>query len=111
MKRLRFEARPEDRLQEGDQLIAGGDEFTVTDERAAELLAIPGLVSEPAEVIDLHDKTRAELNDLARQSGIEAPEKLRNIPAVIAAIERAQEPEQQTEPAQGSDQNPDTKEE
>lgn len=137
---LRYDGRPQDVLRESGFRVLGGETFEVSEERAAELLAnrevpvsaveVPGVHPEgqrepalpdgtaPEVPEDLRKLKRAELNGLAASLGVEAPQKLRNIDAVIAAIE-AQLPApdgdghdgQHQEPAQGSGQNPDEKEE
>lgn len=88
MKTLKFNAPAHHTLVEDDEEVAGGETFKVTDERALELLTQPGIdVSE----VGASKRTRDEWNKLAREAGVEDPEKLPNIPAVEAAIEEAKE--------------------
>lgn len=87
--RLRFNAPAHHKLLEGGKEIPGGEAFTVSDERALELLTNPRIdCSELGD--DLSKRTRPELNELARLAGVENPAGLPNKDAVIAAINEAE---------------------
>lgn len=87
MKRLIFHADPQHVLVEGDQRISGGDEFTVSDDRALELLTDPALTVLEAPDADLFALTREQLNERAAASGIADPETYRNKGELIEAID------------------------
>jgi hypothetical protein len=121
MQRLRFNAPSHYVLEEGDKTIHGGEEFEVTDERALELLTSPHLdVSEVDDLDDLDDLEtpgvpvstgtgglsppwvrRKDLNERARELGVESPETLPNKAAVETAIAEATEPEPEAEAGGG----------
>lgn len=87
MKTLRFEAPEAHVLIEDGKTYNGGDELTVTDDRALELLTQPGLsLSE----VGAGKRTRQEWNELAERAGVPDPEALPSIGAVEAAIDGAQ---------------------
>lgn len=99
-------------LAEGGKRVPDGGEFTVSAERAAELLRRPDVVEAHA-AVDLPRLTRSELDQIAAEAGVEAPESLPNKDAVIAAIQESEAREgdgQQEEPVTGSAENPDEKE-
>lgn len=106
MKTLLFDAPPDHILVDRGNQIHGGEKFLVDDARAEELLTQPGLhVELISDAGDLASLSRAELNQVAATSSIEAPEKLANKDAVIAAINSPPEadtgeglPEDDTEP-------------
>lgn len=87
MKRLIYHADPQHVLVEGDQRISGGDEFTVSDDRALELLTDPSLTILEAPDADLFQLTRPQLDEHARVAGIADPEKYRNKGELIEAID------------------------
>jgi phage I-like protein len=75
-------------LAEGEQIVAPGEDFTVSDERGRELLA--ALYPEIKEAGDaLTDLSRSELNALALAAGVTAPKRLRSKQAVIDQITSA----------------------
>lgn len=88
MKRLLFHADSQHVLVEGDQRISGGDEFTVSDDRALELLTDPALTVLEAPDADLFQLTRPQLDEHARAAGIADPEKYRNKGELIEAIDQ-----------------------
>lgn len=87
MKILLYDAPADHTLVENGKVIHGGQEFGVSDERAEDLLTQPYLsVREVEQAESLSDLTRERLNELAEELGVDAPEKLQNKDAVIAAI-------------------------
>lgn len=82
-----FHADPQHILVEDDQRISGGDEFTVTDDRALELLTDPSLTILEAPDDDLYQLKREQLDDRARALGIADPETYRNKGELIEAID------------------------
>lgn len=94
MRSLTYNARPHHILLEGGQEIHGGEEFTVSHKRAAELLAdttvsvtdLPGQIL-TADTDDLKQLSRSALNDLAAKAGVEKPDKLRNKEQLIDALQ------------------------
>lgn len=86
-----FQAPAHHTLNIGDRTVHGGEVFTVEDEeRALELLTQPGLtvVEVPAALAAAAHEglSRTALDSLAREHGIEEPERLPNKAAVIAAL-------------------------
>ena len=90
MKRLIFEAPSNHYLNEDGEQIPGGGEFTVTDERAEQLLADVHVPVVEAPESDLIELTRADLNAKATELGVEQPERLPNKDAVLTAIANAE---------------------
>lgn len=69
-----------------EEVIFGGDEFTVSAERAAELLAQPSLrIREKSQTLDR--LTRSELEGLASAAGVGHPEDFGTKADLIDAIE------------------------
>lgn len=86
MKSLTFDAAPHHVLIVDGQRVHGGQDFTVTDERAEELLANPSVTIARA-ANELQKLSRERLNELAAEAGIADPESLPNKDAVVTAIE------------------------
>lgn len=91
MRRLRYNARPNARLlPDGadSKPVAGGETFEVSDIRAEELLTAP--YADVTEAPDFNALTRAELNNLAEQAGIDSSA-LSTKSDVITALENKPE--------------------
>lgn len=117
MRTLLFDAPEHHVLLEGDQTIHGGELFEVSNERAEELLTQPNLdvtdkpngyrepepepQPEPEPV--LSSLSRKQLDKLAADHGVKAPETLANKDAVIDAITQ-----NQIQPAADDGEGPDT---
>lgn len=87
MKTLRYLAPVRNILRpEGPEgpVVHGGGTWTCPNDRAEEHLTSPHY---DVEEVGGGSKSRAELNDLAAQAGVDDPETLPNKDAVIAAIE------------------------
>jgi len=85
MKTLTFAADPKDLLEVDGETVAGGESFTVSDERAAELLADASIPLKEG-TRQLSKLTRAQLEDLALERGLN-PGEYSNKPELIAALE------------------------
>lgn len=85
MIRLVYEAAGRQILLEDGERIPAGGKFTVSDERAAQLLADPLIPVRIADG-DLRHLQRSELDELAADAGVPEPEDLPNKAAVIAAL-------------------------
>lgn len=81
-RRLKFDAPTHHMLVVDGQEVTGGRMFTVSDERAEELIADPNVPIAGA----LRDLTRPQLDDLAEQAGL-VPSDFRTKQDVIDALE------------------------
>lgn len=88
-KTLVFDAASHHKLIEGGETIHGGQEFTVDDDRALELLTQPGLSIKEAGG-SLRSLKKSELEELATASGLN-PSDYRTKNDLVDAIENQRE--------------------
>jgi hypothetical protein len=86
VKTLTFNAPAHHTLVVDGERVQGGQDFTVADDRAEQLLADPHVAIAQA-ANELSKLTRERLNELAAEAGVEDPGSLPNKDAVIAALE------------------------
>jgi hypothetical protein len=95
-----FDAEPHHRLildeSKPDEVIYGGQEFTVGSERAVALLADPSLPLKEAQQ-QLGKLSRDELHDVAAAAGVDSPEQFGTKADLIDAIEHPETTDPQSE--------------